>query len=208
MEPASRSVGGARHRRRETVVAGHRGDEATARRSLTDPEAIVRAAAVGALARLGALRTADVLEALGDPDPAVRRRACLEAGSLRGPGSRSALPVALRACLGDPDPVVVESAAWTLGERKDRGSVTALSSVASEHHEALCREGAVAALGAIGDPAGLAAVLARLDDRPPVRRRAVVALAAFEGPDVERALRRCLEDRDWQVRQAAEALLA
>jgi hypothetical protein len=36
----------------------------------------------------------------------------------------------------------------------------------------------------------------------------VIALAAFEGPEVDAALRRALEDRDWQVRQAAEDLLA
>jgi HEAT repeat protein len=41
-----------------------------------------------------------------------------------------------------------------------------------------------------------------------VRRRAAVALAAFAGPSVEAALRRCLDDRDWQVRQVAEDLLA
>ena len=44
-------------------------------------------------------------------------------------------------------------------------------------------------------------------DKPAVRRRAVLALAPFEGEDVEAALRRALEDRDWQVRQAAEDLL-
>ena len=66
----------------------------------------------------------------------------------------------------------------------------------------------MAALGAIGDPAGLAAVLAALDDKPAIRRRAAVALAAFEGPEVEAALTRCLDDRDWQVRQVAEDLLA
>ena len=66
----------------------------------------------------------------------------------------------------------------------------------------------MAALGAIGDRGGLPAVLAALDDKPAVRRRAAVALAAFEGPDVDRALRKCLEDRDWQVRQVAEDLLA
>jgi hypothetical protein len=35
----------------------------------------------------------------------------------------------------------------------------------------------------------------------------VLALAPFEGPDVDAALARALEDRDWQVRQAAEDLL-
>jgi len=65
----------------------------------------------------------------------------------------------------------------------------------------------VAALGALGDPTGLSAVLAATTDKPAVRRRAVLALAAFDGPEVEAALRRALGDRDRQVRQAAEDLL-
>jgi len=39
-----------------------------------------------------------------------------------------------------------------------------------------------------------------------IRRRAVLALAAFEGPEVEAAIERALTDTDWQVRQAAEDL--
>jgi HEAT repeat protein len=65
----------------------------------------------------------------------------------------------------------------------------------------------VAALGAIGDPAGLATVLQATTDRPAIRRRAVLALAAFLGePGVDEALERATADRDWQVRQAAELL--
>ena len=74
----------------------------------------------------------------------------------------------------------------------------------TEHEDPLCREAAVAALGAIGDPGGLPAILAATTDRPAVRRRAVLALAPFDGPEVDAALARALEDRDWQVRQAAE----
>ena len=102
-------------------------------------------------------------------------------------------------------------AAWALGERRERSVGSRpleLASVGSGHADPLCREAAVAALGAIGDPAGLAAVLGALEDKPAVRRRAAVALAAFDGPAVEAALRRCLDDRDWQVRQVAEDLLA
>jgi len=51
-----------------------------------------------------------------------------------------------------------------------------------------------------------AAVIAALADKAPVRRRAVVALANFEGPDVEAALASAREDRDWQVRAAADQL--
>jgi hypothetical protein len=39
-----------------------------------------------------------------------------------------------------------------------------------------------------------------------VRRRAVLALAAFEGPEVDAALEAARSDRDWQTRQGAEDL--
>jgi HEAT repeat protein len=98
-------------------------------------------------------------------------------------------------------------AAEALGEAGGDGAVTALGTVATHHTDARCREAAIAALGAIGDPAGLGSVLAGLDDKPAVRRRAVVALAAFRGPEVEAALARAEGDRDWQVREVAQALL-
>jgi len=75
------------------------------------------------------------------------------------------------------------------------------------HDDALVRESAVAALGAIGEERSLTAVLAGCSDKPAIRRRAVLALAQFSGPDVDAALLRALEDRDWQVRQAAEDVL-
>ena len=130
---------------------------------------------------------------------------------VRGSGSRSRLPAALVRALNDPDPLVVVSVAWYLGERRHRPAVAALSAAAGHHDDARCREAAVAALGAIGDPAGLPAVLAALDDKPTVRRRATVALAGFDDPEVrpavDAALRTAARDRDWQVRQAAEELL-
>lgn len=194
-------------RRRQALEAGHRGDEAAARGALGDADPTVRAAALGALARIGTLRAGDVTAALGDPDPRVRRRAAEASVRASGPGSRSALPAAVRRALEDPDPLVAEAACWALGEAGDAGSVGPLASAARRHPDTRCREAAVAALGAIGDPAGAAAVLAALDDKPTVRRRATVALAAFEGPEIEAGLRRSLADRDWQVRQAAEILL-
>ncbi|MFP3906108.1 MAG: hypothetical protein ACLFWR_03700, partial [Acidimicrobiales bacterium] len=51
-------------------------------------------------------------------------------------------------------------------------------------------------------------ILAATTDIATVRRRAVIALAPFEGPEVDAALERARTDRDWQVRQAAEDLLA
>ena len=70
----------------------------------------------------------------------------------------------------------------------------------------LVREASVAALGAIGDDRGLPAILTGCTDKPAVRRRAVLALAPFDGDEVEAALAAALVDRDWQVRQAAEDL--
>lgn len=199
--------GDAGARRLAAVLAGHRGDAAAARRALGDPDPAVRGAAIGAVARTGTLAVADVLAGLSDPHPSVRRRACSAAPGVAGRGARSSLPDALRRVLGDPDPLVAESACWALGERRVRGAVPDLAAVAGDHPDARCRESAVAALGAVGDPAGLPAVLGALGDRPAVRRRAAVALAAFDGPEVAAALHRCLEDRDWQVRQVAEILL-
>jgi HEAT repeat protein len=197
----------AERRRRTVALAGHRGNEAAARRGLADLDPGVRAAAIGALARLGTLTVADVIAALSDEDPAVRRRAVEVAPGVRGPGSRSDLPAALTSALTDPDPLVAVGAAWFCGERRCRAAVPALVTLAASHADARCREAAVAALGAIGDPAGLDAVLGALTDRPTVRRRATVALAGFDDPKVGAALRRAAGDRDWQVRQAAEELL-
>ena len=86
--------------------------------------------------------------------------------------------------------------------------VERLVAIAGGADDALCREAAVAALGSLGDPRGRDAVLAACDDRATVRRRAVLALAAFEGADVDSTLERLSGDRDLQVRHAAEDLLA
>jgi HEAT repeat protein len=159
----------------------------------------VRAAALSALVRIGRASVADGEAALTDPSPVVRRRVAELAPAL---GTLSYLPL-----LADAEPAVVEAACFAVGEVRDAGAVGKLASIATGHSDPLCRESAVAALGAIGDGAGLPSILEALGDRPAVRRRAVIALAAFEGPEVEAALRRSLTDRDWQVRQAAEDLL-
>jgi HEAT repeat protein len=116
--------------------------------------------------------------------------------------------ISLLGLLGDEDATVVEVAAWASGELDppEPGAVAALVALAAAHADALVREAAVAALGSIGDPAGLPAVLAATNDKATVRRRAVIALAAFEGPEVDDALARLRLDRDWQVRQVAEDL--
>ena len=149
----------------------------------------VQAAALGALDRLGELTADDVVAALSTGAAPLRRRAVEAAPGVHGRGSRSALPAAVTGALDDPDPLVVVGAAWFLGERRHRPAVAVLAATATGHGDTRCREAAVAALGAIGDPEGLPAVLAALGDKPTVRRRATVALAGFDDPRVEPALR-------------------
>jgi HEAT repeat protein len=201
------SIDDAARRRRDIVVAGHRGDEALVRPALADVAPSVRDAALGALERCGALSDDDVTSALTDPDAAVRRRAVELAA--RRPG------VSLLAMLDDPAPDVVELAAWACGEQLEQvdepdshaGAIVGrLSELATGADDALVREAAAAALCAIGDPAGLPAILHACGDKPQIRRRAVLALAPFDGPEVDAAIDAALTDRDWQVRQAAEDL--
>jgi HEAT repeat protein len=191
-------------RRRDVVLAGHAGDVATATSALADAEPATRAAALGALARAGALTAGVLATALADPAPTVRRRAAEEAARLRDP----ALAGALITTLADGDDLVIEAAAFALGELDPpaQTAVAALSALATTHPEVVVRETAVAALGSIGDEAGKEAILAATEDVATVRRRAVLALAPFEGEEVEEALTRLTTDRDRQTRQSAEDL--
>ena len=184
---------------RAIAEAGHTGDEPTARAALCDDDHVMRELALGALARMQRLGEGDVVAALRDPHPSVRRRAALLAAA--------SPQVDLAEPLADAAAVVVEAAAWAAGEQGATRLVPTLSNLATSAADALVREAAVAALGAIGSVEGLPAILAACADKPAVRRRAVLALAPFDGPEVDAALEAALHDRDWQVRQAAEDVL-
>jgi len=186
--------------RREVVIAGHSSDLATATAGLASADATVRIAALGALDRLGKLTAADLTSATCDPTASVRRRAAELAASHPD--------VDLLPLLADDDVNVVEIAAWSCGERADVGDavLSRLIQLTTGADEPLVRESCAAALGAIGDSRGLPAILAACEDKPAVRRRAILALAPFAGDDVRAAVQHALDDRDWQVRQAAEDL--
>ena len=201
------------------ATLGHRGSLTARERDRLvaalddDPDPRVRIAALGALVRAvpdAAATAVALVEAMRDRDPAVRRRAAELAPTVATTSAGAAVLPALVALLDDGTVTVVESAAWALGELGDAatraGATSALVGVAHGHRDPLGREAAVAALGALADPAGLPAILAACTDKPAVRRRAVLALAPFDGPDVDAAIDARLDDRDWQVRQAAEDL--
>jgi len=143
-------------------------------------------------------------QALSDPDVEIRRESLqLFAHDDLNDPDVLALVVSL---LGDDDDLVVEGAAFALGEHLFGAAVVALCEVATSHEDARCRESAIAALGSIGDDRGRATILNALKDKPAIRRRAIVALSNFEGPDIEAALNEAGEDRDWQVRSAVTQL--
>ena len=71
---------------------------------------MARELALGATLRLDVLTDADLVAALADEAPAVRRRAAMIAGQRHS--------VSLRGLLDDPDVTVVEAAAWACGEQE------------------------------------------------------------------------------------------
>lgn len=183
------------------VAAGFSGDTATARAALVHDDGAVRASALRALARAGDLAPHELTAATADPEATVRRTAAELAARVAG--------VEVAHMIGDADVYVAEMAAWALGERPSPADheIDALVHAATQHGQPLVREAAAAALGATGDPRGLDAIIAACSDKPAVRRRAVLALAHFDGPRVDEVLRAALDDRDWQVRQNAEDML-
>ena len=186
--------------RRTVVTLGYEQNEPEARSFLQHEDSVVRELALGALHRMQSLTDADLELALQDDDRLVRRRAA-ELGALH-PG------VDLAPLLADLEPVVVEMAVWAYGEREqvDDNTLQTIISLTTDHDDQLVREAGAAALGAIGDERGVSAILSACEDKPAVRRRAVLALAPFSGPEIEAAIDTALTDRDWQVRQSAEDL--
>lgn len=188
--------------------AGHRGEVETVEAASTAADPSVRRLALSALLRLGRLDGERLIPFFEDGESSIRRRAAELAP--RVPNSKLLEP-ALRGLLDD-EAMNAEMAAFALGEvgsadgvELDPETVAALERVAREHDDPLCREAAVAALGALHT--GLDTILHACSDRATVRRRAIIALSPFDGPEVDAALRKALDDRDWQVRQAAEDLL-
>lgn len=216
-------------------MAGHQGDRSTAEALLGDPDPTVVATALGALARIGALSSRYLVAVMVSSTPELRRRVAELLPQLvadDGVESTSTSPAIeadleghrekfVLALLADEDDTVVDAAAWAAGELWEAGEadgdshatcpdkvLEVLMGLVTDHGDSLVRESAVAALGSIGSDVALPMILLACGDKASVRRRAVLALAPFDGPEVAAALERASADRDWQVRQAAEDLLA
>jgi HEAT repeat protein len=193
-----------RDRHIDVLSAGHNGDEPTARTGLVDSAPHIRAGALEALQRLGALSDSDLIAAMDDDATEVRRRC----GELLSRTFRPALRASLATALHDPEPDVVEAAATALGEDSDIDDETLdlLHNLTANHDDPLCRESAIAALGSLGKTRSLDHILAAMADKPNVRRRAVLALTPYDDPRADQAMNDALEDKDRQVRTLAAEL--
>lgn len=171
-------------------------------RFLDHPEAAVRRLAVAACERLDQDAAAGVVAGClaGDPDPTVRAAAAEVLGRC-GPAALEAVWAART----DPDARVVEAVAHALGELSAPAALDWLVERARTDDDPLVQEASVAALGAIGDARALPTLVdLAASGAPQLRRRAVVALTAFEGPEVDAALSRARLDRNPMVREVAE----
>jgi HEAT repeat protein len=174
------------------------------RRNLRSPSARHRVLALRGAVRQQLATSEDWRRALGDSDVDVRREALNQIAHVKI--DDETVYAMIVNCLDDADALVVDGAVFALGEHLYVDAVEKMCQIATGHEDARCRESAIAALGAIGDDRARPAILAALEDKAPVRRRAIVALSNFEGPDIDDALARASEDRDWQVRAAVNQL--
>ena len=183
------------------IQSGFNGDVATATAGLSSQHSDVRASALRSLHRLNELTSEQLQIAIADTASEVRRTAAEFAAPFHD--------VSIHHLIDDADVFVAEMAAWSLGERTPvtDDELQQLIDRTTTHDEPVVREACAAALGSIGDERGLPAILIACTDKPAVRRRAILALAPFEGEEVDAALAQALEDRDWQVRQNAEILV-
>lgn len=143
----------------------------------TVPE--VRRAAVAALGRIGSERAVETLvAALATDDPTANASPVRDALAAEGTRAVAALEAALAA---PPSPTVAAGAALTLGAMGAKGATGAI--VDAMRRGSLAPEPALRALGRLGDPAAVPAVLELLTDaRPFVRRQADETLLALLDP--------------------------
>ena len=169
----------------------------------------VRSLTAKALGRIGDSRAAPaLLEALEDEKSRGLQLAALK--SLGQLEYRKAIPK-VRCHLDAPDPRLRRTAALTLGALRDSDATAALLQMAREDDSPLVRPAAVEALGYIGDPGMIEALLPLVDDSNAYLRAALAhALSTLDGdtPQVQVALHKLREDRVRHVAIAAERALA
>ncbi len=156
-------------------------------RMAEEADAIVRNAALAALVRQGPFAVEAVSRSAADPDADVAMFACNVLGAI---GSAAATP-ALLAALERSEVNVVQAAIEALGRIRPREAVAPLIAVLDR--EPWLQLSAVDALGAIGDPAAVGALLALVPDSF-VAEPALDALRRIGAPEALPALLPLLTD--------------
>ncbi len=172
---------------------------------LGDADATIRRLAVSACSGNVTAQVAVILKHIleADGDARVRAEAAEVLAEIGGPALEALLQAA-----SDNSGIVREAVATGFGELADRTTLPWLLDAAANDTEKLVREAAVAALGAIGDERAVPLLLDLVVTGPPqVRRRCVVALSVFDGPEIEAAIRAARDDRNPMVREAAEMVI-
>jgi HEAT repeat protein len=171
---------------------------------LDDDRVEIRRLAASLLGRAAATpAAAAALAKMAGSDPAAAVRAAAAAAL-----ASTDDPTPLLALAPDEAPEVREAIAYALGEIGHRGAVPWLSEAAGGDADDGVREGAVAALGAIGDDSCLPLLIELSSSAPPkVRRRAVVALSAFESAAALDAIKAARGDRNPMVKEVAEMVV-
>ena len=191
--------------RQRAALTGRAPVEALTDALLKEESPNVAGALRWALAQADAPDLAPLLEAMGSPDPAVRRR------GVEALAEVPAQEEALRAALAHDDDAVRVVAAVALGGRGDAAAAPQLLRMVRDGEKDV---DAAEALGAIAaaDPDGetisaeLAALARDLDDYP-VRQRAVQALAEIPTAGAEVALRSLAADPDPRIAGTAAFIL-
>jgi len=178
--------------------------------ALSDKRVEVRRLAAGLLYRVpdATAIVGDIVKALGDADPYVRKGGVYACRNLSGATLTPALP-GLLAC-AEKGPAFLRSSALVVlaSCQRSEGQPIAVASLGDENWEV--REAALRVLCLLPDGPGvafekIAPLLSDAHWRP--RRRAVFALARIEGPEAESAAVAALADgHDW-VRTAGAVVL-
>ena len=170
--------------------------------TLSDPDAEVRLAVVGAIADMDDPRAVQALIRILREDPVdeVRAAAAWALGQIEDPAAVPALMDALR---DDACEETRKNAAWALGNIEDARAVEALGAALGDENQEV-RHQAMWALGEIESPAAVPSlVLALGSDDADVRQTAAWALGQIEDARAVDGLVAALRSNDPQMRETA-----
>ena len=175
------------------------------RRFSRSGDAIERESAIAKMAGQGmSLATSELIEALHDPSPRVRRQAASALGRL---GDSAAVPELLHQLELHPD-LVEEETVHALGELGDAAAIPELTKLLESPRPLIRRASARAIAkipGAGENEAAIRALIMSAEDArdPDLRRSALQALRYLEAPNIADTVTHALQDRHPSVRIAA-----